>query len=307
MSPFHAGTSIQFAWDSTSLGWFKSCPRLYYYHQIRGFTSRGMSPHLVFGIHYHSALEHYDRERATGASHDDAEIAVLHKLLTDTFGWESDHNLKNRLNLIRSVIWYLEEFREDKAETIILANGKPAVELSFKLPLDDGNIICGHLDRVVNFLDGQYVMDRKTSTSTLSNYYFDRYEPDNQMSLYTFAAQIIYKAPVKGVIIDAAQVAVGFTAFSRGMTYRTPGQLEEWLDATKQYIASAQDMAEEYDHLRETKGEAVALRAFPMNDKSCQMYGSCVFRGICSKDPGVRENFLESNFEVRRWNPLEER
>lgn len=338
-SPFLPGTNTQFAWDSTSLGWLKTCPRLYQYSMIEGWRSHGPSVHLDFGSYYHHALELYDRYRAEGKDHAEALYEAVKYCLEVTWikgpiteddltgepkelpGEPMDwgHNLKTRETLCRSVIWYLEEFGEnDAARTVILKNGKPAVELSFRLELDfgpkaaqvpdpiDGNddshlgshseqpyILSGHLDRVVEFSDGIYVMDRKTSSTTIGSYYFDGYNPDNQMSLYTFASKVIYQTPVRGVIIDAVQIAVGFSRFSRGFTFRTESQTEEWLENTRHWL----ELAEGY-----------ATRGFwPMNDKSCHQYGGCVFRKICSKSPEVRDRFLASDFVKRHWNPLEAR
>lgn len=311
-SPFHTGTCIQFAWDSTSLGLYKECPRKYFYTIIRGFKPKGESVHLTFGIHYHSALEHYDKQRALGADHEEALRSSLRKVMTDAWDtatgapWESDHALKHRNNLIRSVVWYLEEFKDDKAKTIILANGQPAVELSFRFQVDSDLVLCGHLDRLVEWMDGVYVMDRKTSTTTLSSYYFDQYEPDNQMSLYTLAGRFVYNTPVRGVIIDAAQIAVGFTRFDRGLTYRSESLLEEWLDATRSFVFDAAEMADEY-HNRLNSSDPFPERAFPQNDKSCHKYGGCPFCKICSRSPEVREAFLQTDFEVKPWNPLEVR
>jgi hypothetical protein len=145
----------------------------------------------------------------------------------------------------------------------------------------------------VEFSGGFYVMDRKTTGSTLGGYYFDGFNPDNQMSLYSLAGRCVYNTPVRGVILDAAQVAVGFTRFDRGFTYRTEAQLNEWLRDLGYWL----DQAERY----------AADEYWPMNDKSCHNYGGCPFRGVCSKDPAVRESFLESDFERRPWNPLEVR
>jgi len=293
VSPFLPQTKIQFAWDSTSLGWYKTCPRLYYYSMILGYRSRSTSVHLDFGIWYHSALELYDKITFQGVGHEEALRKVVRKTLQDTFGWESDH-VKNRFTLIRSIIWYLDEFAADPAQTHRLASGEPAVELSFRLPISHDLWLSGHLDRVVNYAGDAFVMDRKTTTTTPSAYYFDQYTPDNQMSLYTLAAQIVYKAPVKGVIIDAAQIAVGFTRFERGFAYRTEAMLEDWLEETKMWVAQAQSAAAN-----------PVERSFPMNDKACSMYGGCTFRRICSKDPRVRQTFLDSEFtKDNPWNPL---
>lgn len=281
---------IQFAWDSTSLGWLKKCPRLYYYQSICGYRPRGESLHLFFGQLYHSALERYDHLRAQGEDHATALHRTIWQLMLDSVPWPWEHNSKTRENLVRTVVWYIEEFVDDKATTIILANGKPAVELSFKFELNSEVVLAGHLDRVVDFLGDPYVMDRKTTTITVSPYYFDQYEPDNQMSLYSMAGQVILGSPVKGVIIDAAQVAVNFSRFQRGLTYRTETQLREWSEDTMEWVHAAWRMADRHK--------------WPMNDKSCHDFGGCAFRKVCSRDPAVRETFLQSDFEVRPWNPL---
>jgi hypothetical protein len=190
------------------------------------------------------------------------------------------------------VVWYLLQFGpNDPTKTVILSNGKPAVELSFRLQVDEDLILCGHLDRVVEFQGQNYVMDRKTSSSTISSYYFKQYSPDNQMSLYTFAGGIIYENPIRGVIIDAVQIAVGFSRFERGMVYRTEMQTAEWLEDAKSWVAQAHYFADK--------------NSWPMNDKSCHDYGGCPFRDICSSDPRVRETFIAQNFTDKEpWNPL---
>lgn len=314
-SPFLPNSAAQFAWDSTSLGWLKTCPRLYQYHMIEGLRSKGESPHLRFGIEYHHALEFYDHLRANGTAFSEALHATVREVLrrtwdtTNTYitdaegnqevvattaaGWASDHTSKNRFTLLRSVVWYLEEFRDDPAHTVILAEGKPAVELSFRFSLTDEIILSGHLDRLVEFQSMIYVMDRKTTGGTLSGHYFAGYAPDNQMSLYTLAAQVVYNTPAAGVIIDGAQIAVGFSRFGRGFTYRSPDQLEEWLEDTQSYISQAWDYAK--------RGR------WPMNDKSCDKFGGCAFRDICSKPKDVRPALLATDFKVERWNPLEAR
>jgi PD-(D/E)XK nuclease superfamily protein len=307
-SPFIPGTKMQWVWDATSLGWLKKCPRLYEYQMIRGFRGR-KSFHLYFGIEFHQAMHDYENCKAAGLDHDQAELETIAKLLTRTFNWDSESPTKNRETLVRSVIWCLEAYKEDNAKTVILANGKPAIELSFKVSTDieiryKGNVVpgfegqfnektymaAGHLDRLCQFIGDYYVADRKTTDKTVGTYYFEQYNPDNQMSFYTTFAQIVYEIPLKGVIIDAVQTAVGFTRPERGMTMRTPDQINEWMHDLEFWLR----MAEAY----------AAAEYWPMNDAAC--YG-CRFREVCSKSPSVRESYLQTNFDVDRWNPLAER
>lgn len=312
-SPFLPGTNIQYAWDSTSIGYLKTCPRLYQYIMIEGWTGRGESIHLRFGIEYHKALEDYDRARASGNDHDEAlrhTVKELHARTSDYKPPDDDgsrgEKLKTREALFRTVIWYLDQFVDDPAETVILNDGKPAVELSFQFDLDWGPgdtiatganqpyVLCGHLDRVVNFQDSLFVMDRKTTTTTPSAYYFNSFEPNNQMSLYTLASKVILDSPIKGVIIDAAQILSDSSRFVRGFTYRTPDQLEEFIKDLEYWFNLAESYAE--------------ANYWPMNDTACDKFGGCRFRDICSKSPSVRENFLRSSFvKGEKWNPLKVR
>lgn len=327
-SPFLPGTYIQYAWDSTSLGYLKTCPRLYQYQMIEGWGGREESVHLTFGILYHNALQNYDLFRTDGLAHDDALAEALRQLLIESMDFDPDQTeragkYKNRWSLVRTVIDYLDKFADDPAKTYVLENGKPAVELSFRFELDWGPraslspqytedygdpecigqtytqsyILCGHLDRVVEFSGELFVMDHKTTTSTPGPYYFNQYAPNNQMTLYTIASQVVLEAPVKGVIIGAAQLLIDESRFVRGFTFRTQDQLNEWLNDLHYWFATAEQFA--------TAGY------WPMNDTACDKFGGCRFREICSKSPGVRETFLKSNFTQlppeERWNPLRAR
>jgi hypothetical protein len=83
----------------------------------------------------------------------------------------------------------------------------------------------------------------------------------------------VWKAPVKGVMIDAAQIAVGFTKFERGFTFRTPEQSTEWLHDAEYHIKRTWEAAEQ---------------GWPMNDTACMNYGGCPYIDVCSKSPQVR-------------------
>lgn len=307
-SPFVPGTKLQWAWDSTAMGWLKECPRKYQYHMLDQWSGRGEAIHLEWGILYHEALDEYEKYRQSWNHSESVNMvvaAIIGKTWRDGKPWRATSDLspddktslKSRENLIRSIVWYLEKFGDkDPAKTKLLPDGKPMVELHFQFELQFGYALahpytlCGHLDRVVDFQGQSFVMDRKTTTSTLGSYYFDQYDPDNQMSFYTLAAKIAFKTPVNGVIVDAAQIAVGFSRFVRSFVFKTNDQIEEWMKDLKIFLRQAEMYAES--------------NYWPMNDKSCHKYGGCVFRQICSKSPSVRDRFLESSFERKEWNPL---
>lgn len=314
-------SGIQFGWDSTSIKLAEECLYKYKLKMIDGWQPETLSVHLRFGQHYATALEHYHKHIALGIDHDEAVYLVVKEALEDTWDrvyeevsenegieglastksslteissgpWESDHNVKTRANLIRTIIWYLEQFgKDDAVSTLILSDGVPAVEHSFALPVDNGIVFAGHLDRLGVYAGDPYVQDQKTTGATITQRYFEGFNPDTQMSMYTFAGKVAYGIPVKGVIIDAAQIAVGFSRFERGFTFRVEAQLNEWYDHTMYHIEVAR--------------KATRENFFPMNRSSCGNYGGCEFRDICSRAPSVREQFLKAKY-IRgpRWDPL---
>lgn len=300
----------QFVWDATSLSLAQTCARKYQLKMIEGWQPRKKSVHLVFGGHYATALEHYYKFRALGDTLDEALEKIIFETLCNTWErpiqldgvdpigegnpWDSGDSIKTRETLIRTIIWYVDQFAESAVKVILDSDGKPLVERSFTLNVDDEIVFAGHLDTCVEYASAPYVMDQKTSKSTISAYYFEGYRPDIQMSMYTFAGKAIFKLPVKGVIIDAAQIAVGFSRFERGFTFRTEAELDEWYH----------DMMILVERIRKMTAE----NYFPMDRTACGNYGGCEFRGVCSRDPAVRRQFLLADFtQGPTWDPLDRR
>lgn len=302
---------VQWVWDATSLTLADTCLRKYQYRMLEGWNHPNKSVHLIFGGLYATALEHYYKFRAQGATSNEALILVVKETLINSWTYEIsvedqlpvpgtgeplrfDHNAKTRENLIRTIVWYVDTFEDESISVVTLSNGKPAVELSFTLPVDDGVMFAGHIDRLVEYTSDYYVMDQKTTGGTITSSYFDGFNPDVQMSMYTFAGRMIYSIPVKGVIIDAAQINVGFTRFERGFTFRSDSQLDEWYAEALGTVRRAQAASRD--------------QYFPKNTTACGNYGGCEFRRICSRSPEVRKNFLAADF-VRgpTWDPLDRR
>ena len=315
-------TGAAFAWDATSLEAYCKCPRYYLYSIIESWQDSLKSIHLVFGGHYAKALETYHKLTIKeGLSHDDATVAVVKQTMIQTWVHSTDKegnrlpgtghvqpefsytNTKTRENLIRSIVWYLEEFKDSAYRTYVTKEGEPAVEHSFKLDIGKDIVWCGHIDRLVEE-EGTgriFVQDQKSTGSQVGANFFRQFDLSNQMSGYSLAGKIIYSIPIKGVMIDAAQVAVNFTRFMRGFTPRSDAQLEEWLGETHAIIREARERTQRY---RET-GEAAA---FPRNLASCGNYGGCQFASVCSVAASLRSRMLEGNFSKREpWNPLIER
>jgi len=302
---------LRFLWDSTTLGAFKTCPRYYQYRYVDGWGNNHESAHLRFGQEFHRTLQDYHICRAADMPHPEALLDTITGLHRRVWNWHPDPTTragryKNATTVTELVIDYLDTFgANDPVTTWILYDGSPAVELSFRFEIDSTITdpttcltypitLTGHLDRVGVFNDDLWVLDYKTTTTTLSSNYFAQYSPSNQMSLYTIAGKIALNQPIKGVIIDAAQVLLEKPhAFQRGFATRTEAELNEWLRDLTHYVHAAAEMT--------------CANYFPCNDTSCGTYGGCTFRDICSRHPDIRETYLRANFTNlppdQRWIP----
>jgi hypothetical protein len=298
---------FQFAIDSTSLGTFKECPRKYELSIIHGYQSREPSVHLVFGIYAHKIQEVYSARRALGEPHEDALRITIRMLMMATWdqalgrGWISGSATKNRFTLIQSAVWYLDQFGQNDAfQTLVLDNGKPAVELSFRIDLGrpgpDGQSIlyCGHIDRVAMGPDGSpWILDTKTTERPMDHRWCSQWHLSLQFRGYLFAGKTMFSIPASGIIVDGMQVLQSGTRFTRYPVPIANSQLEEFL----------QDL-----HLAIDQMEIYAKHQYwPQNEKACQNYGGCGFFSVCSKPKESRQLWLESNFIRRQWNPLQTR
>ena len=301
----------QYAFDATSLDLAQACLRKYYYRMVENLVPKRQSVHLIFGGMYAKSLETFYKLRAAGMTTDDALRHVVRAALIASWDHERDEannripntgqpvrfedDKKTRVSLIRTIIWYIEEFSDESKggpTTYHLQDGTPAVELSFSLEFGP-YVYSGHLDRVVEH-NGLYWMDQKTTGGNISPYFFDNFTPGNQFSGYTWAGQIILKSPVRAGIVDAAQIGTNFTRFERGIITRTADMLDEWQESALYTIERAR--------------EAYATQLWPMNTTACSMYGGCPYRGVCSRAPSVRQNYLAGDYaKTKPWSPIESR
>ena len=268
---------------------FKACPRKYLYGVLMAQGKGGEDPDLKFGSLIHQAKAIYEGNRARGAEHEMALQGAFRYLLAETWdaprakpGFTEDP-LKNRATLLRTFVWYADQYRDDACETLALPSGKPAVEIQFEFDAGVTNFageqvtFVGTLDRIVKFNGRTYVADTKTSSST--RYITARnYTPNGQFSLYVLAAQVCFGIEADGIVLDGIAIGPITTEFHREIVPRPPGVIEEWLRDARV-------------HLRRLS-EAFERDEWPQNDSACGMYGGCRFRSVCGAAPREREGIL---------------
>jgi hypothetical protein len=208
------------------------------------------------------------------------------------------HPSKNRIGLIRMLIWYIDDQPEEMADGLhpyIFPDGTKAVELSMRIPLPWTNafgeqyILTGHLDYIGVFGEEMFPVDNKTTAHPLDAKFFGGYSPHYQMDTYDLMVTMQFPdLPLKGILIDAAQVLVGGAKFARHAIYKTDAQREEHWEQIKFWINLAEQFAID--------------KRWPMNKRNCWL---CPFKNVCNKDPEERERYLNVGFTKRPvWDPL---
>lgn len=310
-SKFLEGTHIQWAWDSQDLGTAKECPRKRYYQSLRGLRRRTTNTNQQFGAAFHKARETFELKLREPDGSVASALTAAHEAATAESVTMEDKGAKTRDTLHRTIDAYATHYANDPTETILTTEGKPAVELQLSATMaQDLKYFSpieyfGYIDRLVRFNGVPVVMDHKTTSASIatekgSKAYFLQWQPDLQFSGYVWLANMNH-LPVKGVLVDAIQIAKTKNEFARAISYRTDGVLAEWKASALDTIYNMRDRAS----LHIGMPIEDAAHFYPMNEKACHTkYRACPFAGICSKDPAVRESFLSTDFEVKPWNPL---
>ena len=296
-------TKFQFVWDSVSLNSIKTCPRKYNWEILHGYHLDPMPSTLMFGIQFHSCMEVWHKLRAQQI---DADTALQRcTRLAGLFGeyLTGERTERTKQTLVRAVVWYLDQFRDDPAQITTNGDGSPAAELSFSLPLKKINGIqvhlAGHIDKVVKFLGKIFIADYKTTKSQLNERFFSQFKPNGQVQGYLTAgltmAGSIPAIPEKpsGILIDGIQLGVNFTRYHRSIIEYSTLEINTFLSDLEQWLQVAALYAE--------------AEHWPANEQACGNYGGCVFRSICSQTPAKHERLLKSNFKKSLWDPRKER
>lgn len=297
--------------DNTALADFMSCPTKYFYGMVLNRRARGaIRPALAFGKSMHSALEaHYK----TGGDHAAVELAVVES-------WEQhdspdDHRTWERvLSVYDQFVQHYGSHDDETAAygtTVGYLQGNPLVEI----PTEIGWPGCRHpytgrIDRIIEWQGLYYIEDHKT-TSQLGPYYFQQFNPSNQMMGYVWLAKQLTGLPIAGVRINAIGVLKTQTKFARQLISYSQDRLVQWAQNYGYWIENIERCLDVYHNLLENpefQGDILdaANVAFPHNFNACAgKYGMCQYTEVCSQPVPLQRKVLESSYGVNEWKPLE--
>lgn len=312
--------------DSTLLAAYKACPRKFFLEHMCHWKIKTPSVHLHAGGAFAKGLEVARNAYWSGIAEIPVrEMVLLNGVQSPRLAWRyetipardpvtsealgmgallaaygdfqcPEDSAKSASRMAGALEFYFDNYPlgQDGAEPIILPSGKRGIEISFAEPLGfkhpgTGNPIlyCGRLDMAVNFSGGVYGEDDKT-TSSLGASWSKQWDLRSQFTGYCWGLSKI-GIPLTGFLVRGISILKTKYDHQMAITYRPQWMIDQWEEMT---YATIRDMLRDW--------ESGYWR--PDYDHSCVDYGGCVFRQSClSPKP---EDWLETYFERRSWNPL---
>jgi len=276
--------------DYTMMSAYQRCQRKFYYRHQRGLVGKKARMYAPeFGRAIHLALDRLYVDW-------DVVQAVAHFKANYEENLEEDPKRTHKMGE-----WIIKNYAktyQDQPHKIVHA------EMSFDLPLGNGNSLIGRIDKVVEWGGTLWIMDHKTTSQMGANFYKE-FDPSLQMTGYVWAAREL-GFDVRGVLIDAILVAKGLLESSsrsrlnplaRFDFYKNDAALKEWKDTVLQ-IQTDIGWTEEDARIN---GPA----RWTPNFDSCTYYGECPYRRVCSEEEQVRERLISMDYDVDFWDPRE--
>lgn len=284
--------------DNTALDAYMACPRRYFYGMVQNRRRAGMvAPALAFGTTVHKMLEEHYR---TGGDRTAVERAII-------MSWQQhdrpdDHRTVHRaLSLYDE---YLRHYGDHEAEArnwghTVGYPSNPLVEIPVEISWSGAlHPYTGKIDRIIEH-QGLFIVEDHKTTSALGTYYFEQFDPNNQMMGYAVLAQEATGLPIAGVRINAIGVLKTQTKFAREFVSFSQQRLAEWRDNYNYWISRL----EESYHYSNDKPD---LACWPHNFNACAgKYGACQYTQVCTSPPHLRQRILESSFDLAPWDPMQ--
>ena len=180
-----------YIYDNSALATYNTCPRKYYLLDVLGITSLEEKPALTYGSAMHEALYHYYKGDDTNT----CLKAFIKRAKMEGSSIPEEYNPKEEYS-VEWGVFLLEKYfqarpiEKEPWEVIENSKGEPYLEVGFFLDAGTG-IYAGKIDMLVRHKETGliHIIDHKTTKRILNQYYWDTYDPNNQVTGYFWAVR----------------------------------------------------------------------------------------------------------------------
>lgn len=283
--------------DSSMIAAYRSCPRKFYYEHVIGLAPKRKSIHLHAGGCFAQGIE---SARKAVFLEDATLDQAKHRAIHDMIRFWGDYTPPNKAaktlpNMCAALVGYLDKWppREDHIQPAV-ADGKPAVEFTFGIPLEiphpvtgEPIIYAGRFD-MLGILNGSIpcIVDEKT-TSSISDGWPRQWTLRGQFIGYCWAASYYGLKVSWGVIRGIAIQKTKFVYAEVTLSF-TEDLMKRWY---VELLRTVNSMVKDWNegHFSYNFGDA------------CSSYGGCDMIDLCAST--APENWYD-DFAIRRWNPI---
>lgn len=276
------------------------------YARIYGLASLNGSVHLVAGGAFAKGVETV--RKLVYRDKMDISEAILRGVIDawihyGNFETPEKNETKSAERVAYAICEYFAEYppHEDRIQPYYRADGKPAIEFEFSLPLDikhpdtgDPLLFGGRFDMVGDFMGGLWVVDEKTA-GRLGPSWLKQFTLRGQFLGYCKAAKE-FDLPVNGFIVRGMSFLKDYYGHAEVIETVPEHRIERWWD---QFQRDVERMVECYKQHRMNPDEGFDY-AF---GEACNAYGGCPFVRLCDKQDWTE--WWQQYFAVDYWNPLE--
>lgn len=276
------------------------CPRKFLLSHVLRWSREGgeKSIHLVAGAAYAKGLEIARLAYTQGVSPEECLERGVQALIEEYGDAECPETESKTLDrMVGALEFYFSQYPlEDDPARISIISGVPAVEWRFALPLpfknpDTGEplIYAGRTDMICEFAGARYAEDDKT-TKSLGPKWGNQWDLRSQFTGYAWAGQEL-DLGLQGTLVRGVSILKTKYESAQAIVNSPPWKINEWIEHRDHLIESA------LAYYRSGYWE-------PALDMTCEEYGGCSFKSICTIPPDRRINWLRTNFGEGTWSPL---
>lgn len=270
-----------------------TCLRKYYYNKILGLTPKGIKLAAHFGSSLHLAIACFYAAKKTKNA-----VPEVEAIKGFEFEWSTEQlsSMDAKYNLeqgIRIVAEYCKNYAHDT-----ISFHESLIETATHTPMPNGTTMICVIDRVIIEKDLIMVVDTKTTSMSLTDYWFNNFRNSFQLGAEYYAVQQV-TGQVDTCQIDGVHVPYETqgprakqppTNFARRTFLRTELQLTDWVNT---WCRKTDTICKGL----ELKGDAERLKYFNCEPSQCNNFGGCPYLPVCMyglEHPMIRESF---NFE----------
>jgi len=255
--------------SASQLDTYISCPTKWYFRYVEGRV-REPSSKMTKGKMFHRMFELvYGKQMAVDEATKQLSIEYIGN------------------NDLPSVLQLFMEYQDKYPEiNIVEFNGRPGVEVPFKIEYDNDIQIVGFIDYLSQGARKKYITDIKVTGMYLSDYYFGGFELSYQSMMYSFVCQK-YFDHIEGFMIDGVMHRKnkgGYSINFKRQFFPLNQNLETFEREMYQvcrYIIEYRDQGAEY---------------FMHHYNNCiNKYGRCEYYDVCMTKECFQHEYLQSD------------